>query len=80
MSAVAISKGHLGLRLSVRQSMGGLNDALLTNGFVPHLLPAIIADGQAYGQHGIDMAALPMHARAFQARLHHQFVGAFHHT
>jgi hypothetical protein len=43
----------------------------------PSLTPLIITDNITQGQHRIDMGPGPVHATAFQARLNHQFVGAF---
>ncbi len=42
----------------------------------PGFIPTVIADDVAQRQHGIDMAAGPVHAAALQARLDDQFVGA----
>jgi hypothetical protein len=43
----------------------------------PLFSPASRAEDIAQGQHGIDMLVRPMHARTFQACLHHQLVAAF---
>lgn len=47
---------------------------------LPGLVPAIVADGIAQGQQGIDVLAFPMHACAFESSLDHEFVGAFDHA
>ncbi len=44
----------------------------------PDLPPAVIADRIPQHQHRIDTRPCPMHARAFEPRLDHQFVGTFH--
>jgi hypothetical protein len=46
---------------------------------LPIVLPAIMADAGSQGEHRVDMETLPMHASAFETRLDHEFVGAFHH-
>ena len=46
----------------------------------PFLLPAVITEEVAQGEHGVDVLTLPVHAGAFEARLDHQFVGALDHA
>jgi hypothetical protein len=46
----------------------------------PPLLPPLIADGGAQGEHGVDMAALPMHPCSFEANFDDVFVGTLHHA
>jgi len=43
----------------------------------PSFIPLIIADNIAQRQHRINIGPSPVHTAAFQARLNHQFVGAF---
>jgi hypothetical protein len=52
---------------------------LLRADLLPALLPALITDSIAQGEHGIDLAWCPMHARSLQAGLDDEFVGALHH-
>jgi hypothetical protein len=46
----------------------------------PLLRPAVIANEVAQGKHGVDMAALPVHAGAFEACFDDRLVGAFDHA
>jgi hypothetical protein len=41
----------------------------------PCLRPTVIADEIAQGKHGVDMAALPVHAGAFEAGFNDRLVG-----
>ena len=47
---------------------------------LPHLLPTIIADSVAQGEHGIDIFALPMHSCPFETGLDDILVGTLHHA
>ena len=46
----------------------------------PVFLPATGAQDIAQGEQGIDMFFGPVHAWAFQAGMHHQFVATLHHA
>src|SRR5579885_2122361 len=58
---------------------GGAQGLLLVNDLSPRLIPAATTDRAPQSEHGVDVAGLPMHACPFEASLHHQFVGTFHH-
>ncbi|GHO48108.1 hypothetical protein KSX_62710 [Ktedonospora formicarum] len=52
----------------------------LGESLAPHLLPSLITHSVAQGKHGVDMVMLPVHPRAFQARLNDELVGTLHHA
>lgn len=69
-----ISQPTIGLLLSALAA----HRVALGHAGLPDLLPVLIADDVAQGQHGIDMRSLPMHAHPFESCFHHQLVSALH--
>lgn len=47
---------------------------------VPRLIPAIIADDGAQGQHGVDLLRAPAHARPIEPTLDDLLMGTLHHA
>src|SRR5215469_8678883 len=61
------------------KSREGWFSSSMAESLVPHFLPSLIADRQAYREHGIDVFSGPMHPRSFEMCLDHQFVRTFDH-
>ena len=57
------------------ETAGSADEESLTRGLLHGFLPAVIADPGAQSQHGVHMAAFPMHARAFEPCLDDAGVG-----
>jgi hypothetical protein len=68
--------------MHLMQSCVSLAGLLAQSGFDlgPVLLPTSRTEYIAQGQHGIDMFFCPVHAWAFQACVHDQFVATLHHA
>jgi hypothetical protein len=65
--------------LALEAKLGALLEAM-SGEVEPGFRSSVIALSSAQGQHRIDMRPSPTHARAFEARLHHLFVGTLHHA
>ena len=71
--------GLLLARVDVRQSGGRQVSPFGCTGLLPCLSPAIMADGMAQAEHGMDVRGGPMHAWTFEPCLQNERVGAFTH-